>query len=254
MEKGTKLTKKMPQKTRFAVYLIYICILAATIEFIYIDLISNKNLIIVPSILLFISQIFIIGFLGFKIGQGKNWARITLLALLVIGIITDSISIFLDLSTNVQTKNAIGLIKPSVMLLAELLIIYMLFNRESNKWFKEGKTITKPKNIFAQNQLKLLTVIGLVCLLIPLLIFGLWIYASNMGATQPKTVDIFHNYFPDFLRGRYDLAILSIIFAVIAIILSGICLKINGRFWKVLNVVILALGCLLLFLNLFSMM
>ena len=102
--------------------------------------------------------------------------------------------------------------------------------------------------------LKTLSVAGLICIFVPILIFGLWIHAANLGTTQNERVTIFKSYFPDFLGGRWDITFLSIAFCISAVILSSISLKFSGKLWKVLNVIILVISVLLLSLNLFSMM
>jgi len=102
--------------------------------------------------------------------------------------------------------------------------------------------------------LKTLTFVRLIFLSIPLLIYGLWIQAFNLGKTQPERVSIFNNNFPDFLQGRWDITYLSIAFCILAIILSSICLRLPVKLWKVLNTIILIFSSLLLLLNLFSMM
>ena len=105
-----------------------------------------------------------------------------------------------------------------------------------------------------QNQLKILTLGSFICMLVPFTIYGLWIYVFNLGATQVERVTIFNDYFPDYLHGRWDTTFLGIIFCVFAIIFSSISLKLSGKLWKALNILILLLSSLLLLLNLFSMM
>lgn len=105
-----------------------------------------------------------------------------------------------------------------------------------------------------QTQLKILTLVSLICLLIPFSIYALWIYVFDLGTTQAERVAIFKDYFPDFLNGRWSMTFLSITFAIIAIIFSSISLKLSGKLWKVINIIILVLSSLLLLLNLFSMM
>ena len=102
--------------------------------------------------------------------------------------------------------------------------------------------------------LKTATFISLLCLSIPISIYGLWINAFNMGTSQVERVSIFNSYFPDFLHGRWHTTYLGITFCVLAIILSSISLKMSGKLWRALNIIILIFGSLLLLLNLFSMM
>ena len=101
---------------------------------------------------------------------------------------------------------------------------------------------------------KILTLAGLFFLSVPLFIYGLWIHACNLGATQSECVAIFHNYFPDFLKGRYGSIYVGLGFCIPAIILSIICLRLSGKFWKALNTIVLVLSGLLFLLNLFGLM
>ena len=105
-----------------------------------------------------------------------------------------------------------------------------------------------------QTSLKIATLVSLICLLIPITIYGLWIYAFNLGTTQVERVTIFKNYFPDFLNGRWDTTFISIAFCVVAILLSTLNLKKIKKYWRTLNIFIIVISSLLLLLNLFSMM
>ena len=102
--------------------------------------------------------------------------------------------------------------------------------------------------------LKILTFIGLFCIVIPISILGLWIHAFNSGDNQADRVSIFNAYFPEFMHGRYSTTLLSIAFCISAVILSIICLKSSKKLWKIINIAILVISSLLLLLNLFSMM
>jgi hypothetical protein len=101
---------------------------------------------------------------------------------------------------------------------------------------------------------KILTLLSLICLLIPLSIYALWIYVNDLGTTQAERVSVFKTYFPDFLNSRWSTTLLSIFFLIVAIIFSSNNLKLTEKKWKILNVIILVISSLLLFLNLFSMM
>lgn len=125
---------------------------------------------------------------------------------------------------------------------------YYRSDDESVKLFGE-----KFRSLLTPKFLKILTFAGLLCISIPILIEGLWIHAFNLGDSQANSVAIFNSYFPEFLHGRYVTAYLSIVFCILAIIISSINLKSSGKIWKV-NMIILVSGSLLLFLNLFQMM
>jgi hypothetical protein len=101
--------------------------------------------------------------------------------------------------------------------------------------------------------LKFLTIVGLVCISIPILTQGLWIYVAHSGTNQVESVASFHSYFPDFLHGRYAINYLNIAFCILAIVISTINLKSSGKISKA-NMIILIFSILLLLLNLFQMM
>ena len=105
-----------------------------------------------------------------------------------------------------------------------------------------------------QNKLKIATLLSFICLLVPFSIYGLWIYVFNLGTTQTERVSAFKNYFPDFLTDRLSSTLLGITFCIFAIIFSSISLKLSGKFWKTLNILIIVVSSLMLLLNLFSMM
>lgn len=105
-----------------------------------------------------------------------------------------------------------------------------------------------------QAKWNILTLISLICLMIPFSIYTLWIYVFNLGTSQAERVADFKNYFPDFLDGRWSSTIVSIIFCISAVILSSINLKHLKRTWYLMNILIILLSNMLLFLNLFSMM
>jgi hypothetical protein len=105
-----------------------------------------------------------------------------------------------------------------------------------------------------QPKLKILSLLSFILSLIPFSIFILWIRVFNIGTTQIERVTLFNEYFPYFLNGRWDTTLLGIAFCVLAIFLSVTSLKLPGKFWKTLNIIILVLSSLLLLLNLFSML
>lgn len=107
--------------------------------------------------------------------------------------------------------------------------------------------------------LKLLTLGGILCVSIPISFQLLWIYAFNSGTTQADRVEIFENYFPEFLYGA--LSYFSLTLCIMAIIFSSICLVVMKRkqfkivqLLNKVNSLILVLSCLLLLLNVWQLM
>jgi MFS family permease len=105
-----------------------------------------------------------------------------------------------------------------------------------------------------QIRLKVFTMLSLACLAIPLSIYVLWIYVFDLGTTQAERVAIYHTYFPEFFHGRWSTTLLSIVFCAGSIVFCSISLEHSQKAWKIINVSILAISCLLLALNVFSMM
>jgi uncharacterized membrane protein len=83
----------------------------------------------------------IIGFLGFKIGQGKNWARITLLVVFIIPMIGYPFLVFGEF----LMSPFIGIVSIAQMLIL-LYALILLFSREAQEWYKEQKVKTEPVN------------------------------------------------------------------------------------------------------------
>ena len=101
---------------------------------------------------------------------------------------------------------------------------------------------------------KILTFLGLIILSIPLSMQILWIYVFNLGTNQAERVENYHIYFPAFLHGKFGLTYLSMALVILAIILASIGLKLSGKIWKALNIIIMAFSILLLLLNIFSIL
>ena len=103
-------------------------------------------------------------------------------------------------------------------------------------------------------RLKIASVAGQICLIVPALIIGLWIHAFNLGTTQTERVEIFTNYFPGFLHGRFAHTFVSMAFCILSMILCRMGMKLQGKSWRALNSISLGLGALILLMNLFEMM
>ncbi len=102
--------------------------------------------------------------------------------------------------------------------------------------------------------LKLLTFLGVLCISIPILLQGLWIYVFSLADNQSDAVTILQSYYPECLHGPYATIYISLAFCLLTIILSSISLKLSGKLWKTLNTIILIFGSLILLLNLFQLM
>jgi len=102
--------------------------------------------------------------------------------------------------------------------------------------------------------LKLLTFLGVLCISIPSLKQGLWIYVSSIADNQSDAVAMLRNYYPECLNAPYVTLYISLAFCLLTIIFSSISLKLSGKLWKTINAIVLIFGSLLFLLNLFQLM
>ena len=110
------------------------------------------------------------------------------------------------------------------------------------------------QNNLSPLQLKLLTLLALLCVAIPMLSLGLWIYVRSLAATHADAGALLDRYQPECLQGPYATLYLSLALSLLAIILSSMTLKLSEKLWKYLNAIILILASLMLLLSLFQLM
>ncbi len=103
-------------------------------------------------------------------------------------------------------------------------------------------------------QSKTFAILALFASFVPVTIMTLWIKAASLGDTQEERVAIFYTYLPEFLRGRWNSTYLSIVFCIMAIVLSVKSMKSSSGLWRAFNILILTVSGGLLCLNLFSML
>ncbi|HVZ97110.1 MAG TPA: hypothetical protein VG847_09565, partial [Chitinophagaceae bacterium] len=82
----------------------------------------------------FVFGILILSFLVYQINAGKNWARILLVVLIVIGMFT----IPLDIIAFFKFNQLLAIII-SVQTIIELAAVGLLMTKQSNEWFKAKK-------------------------------------------------------------------------------------------------------------------
>lgn len=114
--------------------------------------------------------------------------------------------------------------------------------------------MTTDNNISIKTRrLKLMSCLGLVCLLIPVIILLMWIHAFNLGSDQPSRVKIYLDYFPSFLSAN-GITLIQIIFCIIAIVISSLSLKLRILAWKLLNIVIIIGSSLMILLQIWGLL
>jgi len=104
---------------------------------------------------------------------------------------------------------------------------------------------------------KVFTLLGLLCLLVPIALFVLWSHACDLGSNQAERIEVYHSYLPNFLKIRHATSFAKLSFSALAVIFSAFNtfnFKTNSRFWETLSASVFGLGLLFLYLNLFQMM
>jgi len=100
----------------------------------------------------------------------------------------------------------------------------------------------------------ILRYLGLVFLVIPATIMGLWMYAAGQGSTQAERVAVFHGYLPAFLHPYNVTSLLSLACCILAVVFSAISFSSDSGARRVVSLMVIIVGSLLFLLNLFGMM
>ena len=142
MELETTLSE-IPKKIKQAANLVYLSLFVGLIKTVLYETMTVQKMLFDPKFLTIgIITIILIGFLGYMIGQGKNWARITLLVLFIIGMISYPFFVLEEF----QTNSIIGVVS-IVQTLIQLYALIILFSGESKEWFKEQKIKNSHNNV-----------------------------------------------------------------------------------------------------------
>jgi len=128
----TRLSE-IPKKIKQAANLVYLSLLVGLIKSVLYETMTTQKMLSNPkSLAIGIITIFIIGFLGYMIGQGKNWARITLLVFFIIGMIGYPFIVLNEF----LSSSIIGVVS-IVQMLIQLYVLIILFSGEPKEWFKK---------------------------------------------------------------------------------------------------------------------
>lgn len=96
--------------------------------------------------------------------------------------------------------------------------------------------------------------IGALLLVIPIYLLYLWFYACSQTNGYPYGQQLYNSYLPQFLKGRYASSLFPLPFCLTAIILNIRNLQSPTNWLKLFSWIVVILGALLAFANLWSMM
>ena len=100
----------------------------------------------------------------------------------------------------------------------------------------------------------LLTGVSLLSILIPVLIWGLWIHSYYSNDNYEDRLKMYLQYFPEGLRGQYTLSLPAIGLCSIGMVLSTINLNGATTLHRAVSAVIIVCGGLTLMLKLFTLL
>lgn len=95
---------------------------------------------------------------------------------------------------------------------------------------------------------------GSLLLVIPIYLLYLWFFACSQIDGYPDTVELYKSYLPQFLKGRYAVDLFSLPFCVAAILLNIRNLHCSVKWLRLFSWIVVILGGLTAFANLWSMM
>jgi hypothetical protein len=106
------------------------------------------------------------------------------------------------------------------------------------------------------NRIKIYSLLSKLFLLVPLALWGLWIYISQKDtkSTLYENQDKFNSYLPGFMRSNNNFFLLIVIFCVISIVLAAKCLKAKSESSKAENIIVISIAGLMILMQLFSML
>lgn len=123
---------EVPKKIKLAANLVYASLLVGILNLLFSEVFTDENILSEPGGLVFLAAITtILGFLGYKIGQGKNWARIIFLIMVLFGTIG-----YPDFISEEFKRNIVLGVVSIIQLVLQFYALVLLFNKESVQWYK----------------------------------------------------------------------------------------------------------------------
>ncbi len=204
------------------------------------------HFIYAPKLALFINLLFLMAGVFFLLG--KRFSAPLSYVALVADIFFRIIPVLI---LSVYNAVIFILIRPGIDLV--LLIIVFHLNASFKDPEKKAEFFSRPLAHLSTGTLKSIVIIGGIFLLVPLYMQFLWIYIySTVESYLARKT--FYSYFPEFLHQSSLLYYLSVAGCIIAIV-SGITgMKQLNNTWWILSTLIMSIGSIMLFLNIFQLM
>ena len=98
------------------------------------------------------------------------------------------------------------------------------------------------------------TVLSLICMTIPGVMMGLWIYVFGLSNVQSKRVELYNSYLPQFMENTTVSTLVSIAFCIAAIFFSIAYFQSSKSFTKGIKIAVIVISSGILLLNIFSLL
>lgn len=139
--------------------------------------------------------------------------------------------------------------------LIDVILLIAVFRLRKYYLNPPPEQLVRTKSVYlSPRYLKIWTLAGILCLLVPLSVILLWHHISGFEMPREAKVELFKSYFPGFLRGRWATSYMSGGFSILTIIFSGLGLGLDGIWWRILNLIVLILGSLFFLWFLFTLL
>lgn len=123
---------KVPKKIKLAANLVYASLLVGILNSLFSEILTDENILSEPGGLVFLAAITIVlAILGYKIGQGKNWARIIFVIMVLLGTIG-----YPDFISEEFRRSILLGVVSIIQLVLQLYALVLLFNKASVQWYK----------------------------------------------------------------------------------------------------------------------
>jgi hypothetical protein len=89
---------------------------------------------------------------------------------------------------------------------------------------------------------------------LPVYLFVLWIEANTYTNGYPANQQLYEQWLPGFLKGRYASSFYGFLFASAALLLSIFCTRTANKYLRAIAILLIIISGLMAFANLWSMM
>ncbi len=129
-------TQDAPARVRTAVSLLWLSLVVGLLVLMF----DPASAAMLPSAMLYsiaVISALIMGFFIYKIGKGRNWARITFLVLFLLGLIS-----YTSALTGLFNRSVVAGGLSTAQVIMQVVALYFVFSKPGSLWFSKGVSQT----------------------------------------------------------------------------------------------------------------